>query len=185
MYTKDYRQRSLVLKRQLHLESFLDTPISTMFVELGWLPLASFTETMCDPIVRMFYSNIIEHDLDESYLKSSLFRIVVKVTLEVIAKVLGIPLVEAPSVSDLEITYELLDRVFIDLWGKVRGQLGSVVHISSISCHAWVLATFLTFSVYLSSHRADICKKGCIILSEFLQREPINLASSILEEMIV
>nr|CAN70330.1 hypothetical protein VITISV_027936 [Vitis vinifera] len=89
--------------------------------ELGWLPLASFTETMCDPIVRMFYSNIIEHDLDESYLKSSLFRIVVKVTLEVIAKVLGIPLVEAPSVSDLEITYELLDRVFIDLWGKVRG----------------------------------------------------------------
>ena len=171
--------------RELYLKSFLDTPISTMFVELGWLPLASFTETMCDPIVRMFYSNIIEHDLDESYLKSSLFRIVVKVTLEVIAKVLGIPLVEAPSVSDLEITYELLDRVFIDLWGKVRGQLGSVVHISSISCHAWVLATFLTFSVYLSSHRADICKKGCIILSEFLQREPINLASSILEEMIV
>ena len=86
MYTKDYRQRSLVLKRQLHLESFLDTPISTMFVELGWLPLASFTRTMCDPIVRMFYSNIIEHDLDESYLKSSFFGIVVKVTPEVILK---------------------------------------------------------------------------------------------------
>ena len=52
----------------------------------------------------MFYLNIIEQDLDESYLKSSLFGIVVKVTLEVIAEVLGISLVEAPSVSDLEIT---------------------------------------------------------------------------------
>ena len=62
----------------------------------------------------MFYLNIIEHDLDESYLKSSLFGIVVKVTLEVIAEVLGILLVEAPFV-DLEITFELLDRVFIDL----------------------------------------------------------------------
>ena len=63
----------------------------------------------------MFYSNIIEHDLDESYLKSSFLGIVVKVTPEVIAEVLGIPLVEAPSVNELEITSELLDRVFIDL----------------------------------------------------------------------
>ena len=70
---------------------------------------------MCAPIVRMFYSNIIEHDLDESYLKSSFLGIVVKVTPEVIAKVLVIPLVEAPSVSELEITSELLDRVSIDL----------------------------------------------------------------------
>ncbi|KAJ9693605.1 hypothetical protein PVL29_009525 [Vitis rotundifolia] len=122
----------------------------------------------------MFYSNIIEHDLDESYLKSSLFGIVVKVTPEVIVEVLGTPLVEAPSVSDLEITSELMDRVSIDLWGEVRGQLGSIVHTGSISHPAWVLATFLIFSIYLSSHRAYICKK-----------EPINLASCILEEMTV
>ena len=112
----------------------------------------------------MFYSNIIEHDLDESYLKSSIFGIVVKVTLEMIAEVLGIPLVEALSMSDLEITFELLDRVSIDLWGEVRGQLGSIVH-TGISCPAWVLVTFLTLSVYPSSHRAYICKKGRIILS--------------------
>ena len=66
----------------------------------------------------MFYSNIIEHDLDESYLKSSIFGIVVKVTLEMIAEVLGILLVEAPSMSDLEITFEPLDRVSIDLWER-------------------------------------------------------------------
>ena len=70
---------------------------------------------MCALIVRMFYLNIIEHDLDESYLKSSLFGIGVKATPEVVAKVLGIPLVEAPSVSELEITFELLDKVSIDL----------------------------------------------------------------------
>ena len=43
---------------------------------------------------------------------------------KIIAEVLGIPLVQAPSVSDLEITSDLLDRVSIDLWGEVRGQLG-------------------------------------------------------------
>ncbi|KAJ9682852.1 hypothetical protein PVL29_018724 [Vitis rotundifolia] len=133
----------------------------------------------------MFYSNIIEHDLDESYLQSSLFGIVVKVTPEIIAEVLGIPLVEAPSVCDLEITSELLDRVSIDLWGEVRGQLGSVVHTGSISRPAWVLATLLSFSVYPSSHWATICKKGCFLLSRILHREPINLASCILDEMIV
>ena len=63
----------------------------------------------------MFYSNIIEHDLYESYLKSSLFGIVVRVTLEVVAKVLGIPLVETSFVSELEITSKLLDRVFVNL----------------------------------------------------------------------
>ncbi|RVX15405.1 hypothetical protein CK203_009278 [Vitis vinifera] len=148
-YTKVYRQRSLVLERQLHLESFLDTPIPDLFVELGWLPLANFTRSACALIVRMFYSNIIEHDLDESYLQSNLFGIVVKVTPEIIAEVLGISLVQAPSVSDLEITSDLLDRVSIDLWGEV-----------------------------------NICKNGCILLSQILHREPINLASCILDEMI-
>ena len=113
----------------------------------------------------MFYSNIIEHDLDESYLQSSLFGIVVKIIPEIIVKVLGIPLVQALSVNDLEIISDLLDRVSIHLWGEVRGQLGSVVHTGSISRPAWVLAIFLSFSVYPSSHRADICKNGCILLS--------------------
>ena len=35
-----------------------------------------------------------------------------------IAEVLGILLVEAPSMSDLEITFEPLDRVSIDLWER-------------------------------------------------------------------
>ncbi|RVW89598.1 hypothetical protein CK203_036446 [Vitis vinifera] len=183
-YTKVYRQRSLVLERKLHLESFLDTPIPDLFVELGWLPLANFTGSACAPIVRMFYSNIIEHDLDESYLQSSLFGIVVKVTPKIIAEVLGIPLVQALSVSDLEITSDLLARVSVDLWGEVRGQLGLGVHTGSLSRPAWVLATFLSFSVYPSSHRANICKNGCILLSRILHREPINLASCILDEMI-
>ena len=116
----------------------------------------------------MFYSNIIEHDLDESYLKSSLFIIIVKVTLEMVAEVLGIPLVDAPFVSELEITFDLLDRVFVDLWEEVRGELGAVVHTGSISHLVWVLVTFLTFLVYLSFHW-----------------EPINLASCIIDEMIV
>ncbi|RVW79775.1 Retrovirus-related Pol polyprotein from transposon RE1 [Vitis vinifera] len=108
-----------------------------------------------------------------------------KVTPEVIVEVLGIPMVEAPFVSELEITSELLDRVSIDLWREVRGQLGLVVHIGSISRPTWVMATFLTFSIYLSSHQADIHKKGCILLSRILHREPTNLASCILDEMIV
>ena len=139
---------------------------------------------MCAPIVRMFYSNIIEHDLDESYLQSSLFGIVVKVTPKIIVEVLGILLVQAPSMSDLEITSDLLARVSVDLWGEVRGQLGSVVHTGNLSRPAWVLTTFLSFSVYPSSHRANICKNGCILLSRILHREPINLASCILDEMI-
>ena len=49
-YTKVYHQRSLVLERLLHLESFLDTPIPDLFVELGWLPLANFTGSACASI---------------------------------------------------------------------------------------------------------------------------------------
>lgn len=63
----------------------------------------------------MFYLNITKHDLDESYLKSILFGIVVKVTLEVVVEVSGIPLVDTPSISELEITLKLLDRVSVDL----------------------------------------------------------------------
>ena len=133
----------------------------------------------------MFYLNIIEHDLDESYLKSSLFVIIVKVTLEMVAEVLGIPLVDAPFVSELEITSDLLDSVFVDLWEEVRGELGVVVYTGSISHLVWVLVTFLTFLVYLSFHWAYICKKGCILLSQILHWEPINLASCIIDEMIV
>lgn len=130
----------------------------------------------------MLYLNIIEHDLDESYLKSILFGIVVKVTPEVVVEVLSIPLVDAPSVSELEITLKLLDRVSIDLWGKVHGQLGSIVHIGSISRHAWVLTTFLTHSIYPFSHQADICKRGYILLSRILHQKPINLATFIIDK---
>ena len=121
LYTKVYHQRSLVVNKRLHLKSFLDTPIPALFVELGWIHLAGFTRIVCAPIVRMFYLNIIEHDLDESYLKSSHFGIVVKATPKVITEVLVILLVEAPFMSELEFTSELLDRVAIDLWGEVQG----------------------------------------------------------------
>ena len=105
--------------------------ITGLFTELDWFPLTGFTMTAFAPIVRMFYLNIIEYDLDESYLKSSLFGIVVKVTPKVVVEVLGITLVKAPFMSELEITSELLDRVFI-------------------GNHP------LTYSVYPSSHRAYI-----------------------------
>ncbi|RVW45730.1 hypothetical protein CK203_095008 [Vitis vinifera] len=140
----------LMLSRQSSVET--STP-RFIVRELEWLPLANFTRSTCAPIVRMFYSNIIEHDLDESYLQSSLFGIVVKVTLKIIVEVLGIPLVQAPSTG-------------------------------SLSRPAWVLATFLSLSVYPSFHRANSCKNGCILLSRILHREPINLASCILDEMI-
>lgn len=80
LYTKVYHHRSLVLERQLnHLDSFKDTPIPTLFAKLDWISLVGFIGTACAPIVHMFYLNIIEHDMDESYLKLNLFEIVVKV----------------------------------------------------------------------------------------------------------
>nr|CAN71408.1 hypothetical protein VITISV_031031 [Vitis vinifera] len=109
-----FPNRSLILERQLHLDSFKDTPIPTLFVKLDWIPLEGFTRIACAHIVRLFYLNIIEHDWDESYLKSSLFEIVAKVTLEMI-----------------------------------------------------------------------FVRRGCIILSQILHREPINLATCIIDEMIL
>ena len=114
-YTKVYQHMSLVLKRQLHLDSFKDISIPKLFAELHWIPLASFIRTAWAPIIFLFYLNIIEHDLDESYLKSSLFGIVVKVTSEVVAEVLGILFVDAPSMSELKVTLGLLDTVLVDL----------------------------------------------------------------------
>ena len=67
-YTKVYPQRSLVIERQLYLDFFLNIPILDLFVKLGWLSLETITGIACAPIVQMFYLNIIEHDLDESYL---------------------------------------------------------------------------------------------------------------------
>ena len=45
---------------------------------------------------------------------------------------LGIPLVDVPSMSDLEVTTEL-DKVSIDLCGKVHDSLSTVLHTSNIS----------------------------------------------------
>lgn len=115
LYTKVYHHKSFVLERQIHLDSFKDTQIPAFFEELDWLPLTGFTRTTFAPTIRIFYLNITEHDLDESYLQSILFGIVVKVTPKVVVKVLGIPLVDVPSMSELEITLKLLDRVSIDL----------------------------------------------------------------------
>ena len=44
-YTKVYQHMSLVLKRQLHLDSFKDIPIPKLFAELDWIPLAGFIRT--------------------------------------------------------------------------------------------------------------------------------------------
>lgn len=78
LYTKVYHHKSFVLERQIHLDSFKDTQIPALFEELDWLPLAGFTRTIFAPTIRIFYLNIIEHDLDESYLQSILFGIVLR-----------------------------------------------------------------------------------------------------------
>ncbi|KAL6348425.1 hypothetical protein AAG906_005733 [Vitis piasezkii] len=59
----------------------------------------------------------------QSSVETSTPRFILKVTSEIIVEVLGILLVQAPFVSDLEITSELLDRVSIDLWGEVRDEM--------------------------------------------------------------
>ncbi|RVX02189.1 hypothetical protein CK203_025293 [Vitis vinifera] len=59
----------------------------------------------------------------QSFVETSTPRFILRVTPEIIVEVLGIPLVQAPFVSDLEITSKLLDRVSIDLWGEVRDEM--------------------------------------------------------------
>ena len=59
--------------------------------------------------------------MDKTYLKSIILRTMVEVTPKVVVKVLGIPLVYAPFVFELEVSKELLDYISIDLWGKVNG----------------------------------------------------------------
>lgn len=68
LYTKVYHHKFL-FSIDKFIWTHLKTQIPALFEELDWLPLGSFTRTACAPIAHMFYSNITEHDLDESYLK--------------------------------------------------------------------------------------------------------------------
>ncbi|RVW78530.1 hypothetical protein CK203_049772 [Vitis vinifera] len=135
--SKGSRYKNLPINPSVQPPSIPKAPIKTSIDGI----LAMFSQkSSVETYTPRFYSNIIELDLDESYLKLILYGIAVKVTPEVIAEVLAIPLVEASSVSDLEITFELLDRVSINLWGK--GQIKSALGSKNKVCHSRVKSKF-------------------------------------------
>ncbi|KAL6314358.1 hypothetical protein AAG906_021187 [Vitis piasezkii] len=80
---------NLPINPPIQTPSIPKTPAKTF---IDGIPFNAFLEK--------FYRNLYT----KSYLKSSLFGIVVKVTPEVVVEVLGITLVKAPSMSELEIT---------------------------------------------------------------------------------
>ena len=88
MYTNIYQNRSFRIIE--------DIPILELFAQLDWIPLASFIGTAYTKIVHLFYSNIIKHDMNETYLKQSIFGMGIEITSNVVIEVLGIPLVNAP-----------------------------------------------------------------------------------------
>ena len=88
MYTNIYQNRSFRIIE--------DIPILELFAQLDWIPLASFIGTAYAKIVHLFYSNIIKHDMNETYLKQSIFGMGIEITSNVVIEVLGIPLVNAP-----------------------------------------------------------------------------------------
>ena len=88
MYTNIYQNRSFGIIE--------DIPILELFAQLDWIPLASFIGTAYAKIVHLFYSNIIKHDMNETYLKQSIFGMGIEITSNVVIEVLGIPLVNAP-----------------------------------------------------------------------------------------
>ena len=88
MYTNIYQNRSFGIIE--------DIPILELFAQLDWIPLASFIGTVYAKIVHLFYSNIIKHDMNETYLKESIFGMGIEITSNVVIEVLGIPLVNAP-----------------------------------------------------------------------------------------
>ena len=88
MYTNIYQNRSFRIIE--------DIPILELFSQLDWIPLASFIGTAYAKIVHLFYSNIIKHDMNETYLKQSIFGMGIEITSNVVIEVLGIPLVNAP-----------------------------------------------------------------------------------------
>ena len=88
MYTNIYQNRSFRIIE--------DIPILELFAQLDWIPLASFIGTAYAKIVHLFYSNIIKHDMNETYLKESIFGMGIEITSNVVIEVLGIPLVNAP-----------------------------------------------------------------------------------------
>ena len=88
MYTNIYQNRSFRIIE--------DIPILELFAQLDWIPLASFIGTAYAKIVHLFYSNIIKHDMNETYLKQSIFGMGIEITSNVVIEVLSIPLVNAP-----------------------------------------------------------------------------------------
>lgn len=72
-YASSYRSRPIVLERSIELNSFSDTIIPSLFSKFHWNSLATFPGSSNATLVKLFYSNIIEQDLDLLFLKSIIF----------------------------------------------------------------------------------------------------------------
>lgn len=150
-YMSSYRCRNLLLDRTIDLQSFSDSTIPLLFSKLKWNSLASFTGSANINLVKLFYANIIEHNLDLMMLKSIIFGKEFFVTPRLITEVLGIPMVDGPSANDFYHTPDLLERASMDLWGENQGPIGNVVHTSTLCRSTWVFASFILHSIFPSS----------------------------------
>lgn len=66
-------------------------------------------------ILKLFYSNIIKHDLEDMFLRSSINSTIIYVNLNVIAQELRIPMMEGPTASEIIMSNTLLEMACHDI----------------------------------------------------------------------
>lgn len=103
----------LVLERHVDLRYFPQTSIPSIFKHYGWSGLAYRLGT-ANSTLKLFYSTIIEHDLEEMFLKSSIYNTVIHVNQKVIVQELRIPMMEGPTATKIIIFNTLLERACHD-----------------------------------------------------------------------
>lgn len=118
-YLSHFKHRNLILDWPIDLKSFSSTCIPSAFTRYGWTTLTSFFGSANSTLVKLFYSNLIEHDMDVMFLKSSINGTIIHIALDVIAKELNIPLTVGLSATEIIISDTLLKRAAQDSWNPL------------------------------------------------------------------
>ena len=152
-----FQSHRIEVESSIELRAFQDTPLFAILREKGWETLFNLHGSYYPILVRMFHTNMHIVSPCCSFWVT-MFSQSFQITSFLVRRVFDMPKLDACLPSFLPKVQSLIPGKLISIlavYGVPREFL-TYIPLAGFSKPTWILATFLTYSFYLSSHCTKI-----------------------------
>lgn len=171
--------KSTVTAETLHIAFFMER-----LEGIRWMPFISVSDPMQEEVVRVFYANMFEINMEDLFFWTMVCNTPVQVSLAILSDLFGVPHPPAPIVYPVHrLTMEQKGGMVQNLCGKFMDWPDQLPH-KQCKAVVQVLHRIFTYNILLTTNLSVLTDDTAYLIGEFMNNAQINLPTILYHTII-